>query len=367
MGNGNIRAGSFMTVGIGANADANAAISNSRVTVHSNLNANTTTGGLLVTGNIANANLTTTVGNGNIWTGKTIYTTFGNTAIGSANANTGLYVGSNSATNVDIRIDSASSANGGLVFQKAGTDRWAIGTDDSAANGNIVIRNYGQSGNSSLLTFSERFANGANTIEGNIYIGSTAGTTALYAANTSNANIVTIAPTAGNYNQALRSRGSNRTPYWGPAGTPTTILYTANNQATLAVGAGQITNSANGNLTIDSSINQLNLTNSSGVVTLAAGIYKVTISGQIGPQNNFTPGQWYVSFSNRNDITTSVGYGAGVACGTYLSNIIPNGDAYTASMVGTINISSNTNFYTWYYTSVAAKIYLTTVTIEQIG
>jgi hypothetical protein len=216
------------------------------------------------------------------------------------------------------------------------------------------------------LTFSERFANGANTIEGNIYIGTTAGTTSLYAANTSNANIVTIAPTAGTPGQFLRSRGPNRTPYWGGSSVTTVIATNITpGSVNVSTGAYQYTDTV-GNLLLNANINGCGVTQSGGGFTVPAGNYKITVSAQLGPQTSFTPGQFYFAFGTITTAVTSIQPGNGAACGTYLSNTIPNGDAYTASMVSTLILSANTVCNAWGYSSTGQKIYAATVILEQV-
>lgn len=184
----------------------------SGLNVSGNTSASDSITGTLIVRDSANANsqtLSTSIGQGDIVTGGTVFATFGNPFGASTVGNVGLAVGSNSATDTEIRLNSNDTAYSGIGILKFGQPRWYLGTDDSSANGNFVI----DSPTGTAITV---------VSTGGVQLGTATGTQPLLAANASTGPVTLTAGTAG---QQLLSAGANRTPYWADAATLPTIWH----------------------------------------------------------------------------------------------------------------------------------------------
>jgi hypothetical protein len=102
-----------------------------------------TTLGTTSTGNLSASNVTTggimsSTGNathGNILTGGIL------SATGTINSDANIIAGTNTKASPAIfYTNTANSQYGALLMQKAGVERWLIGSDNSTGNGNVVIR-----------------------------------------------------------------------------------------------------------------------------------------------------------------------------------------------------------------------------------
>jgi hypothetical protein len=116
--------------------------------------AASTVGGV-ITG--STASLTANVTGGNILTGGLI------SATGSINSDSNVIAGTNTKASPAIfYTNSANTQYGALLMQKAGVERWLIGSDNSTGNGNVVIR---FNATSNYLTVTEA---GAVIVGGNV-------------------------------------------------------------------------------------------------------------------------------------------------------------------------------------------------------
>jgi hypothetical protein len=108
---------------------------------------------------------TVTAGNitgGNILTGGLI------SATGAINSDANIVAGTNTKASPALHYtNSANSQYGALLMQKAGVERWLIGSDNSTANGNVIIR-FNATTNYVTVTEAGAMIVGANITGGNL-------------------------------------------------------------------------------------------------------------------------------------------------------------------------------------------------------
>jgi hypothetical protein len=193
MGLGNLNIGGGLSVGGNANISNNltvtgtlnssqdlsvlgslsvgniSAASTNFVTVYSNLDSNTSnSGAFVVTSNISNVSLSTSIGNGNITTGGNI-NVLGNRivvtpgATSTSNNTPGIlpstlfYGGSNTAVAPIIQLNGANSTYSGLQLLALASERWFIGRDNSSNVGNFVVRSNASTNNFTVVPGSGSF------------------------------------------------------------------------------------------------------------------------------------------------------------------------------------------------------------------
>ena len=198
IGNGNINTGGNVKIGGGLLTNGSSQFgtrgNSSLVLIISTVTATgANTGSFTVSSNVANAQLSTSIGNGVIYTGSNITssaTVFANNAVvvnrGDV-ATTGItngtvfYGGSNTTSQPVVLLNGSNGGYSGLQLATVGAESWFIGRDPSTNTGNYIVRSNAAVNNftivpgSGTVTFDSTNRNQTLSFSGNVNYNAGAG------------------------------------------------------------------------------------------------------------------------------------------------------------------------------------------------
>jgi hypothetical protein len=169
IGNGNINTGNVLNVGGNLSANGNVSFgilggNTSFVLTSSDTATSANRGAFSVSQNLANAQRSTSIGNGQIWSGGNISSQFGNvtanvtmivnkgdSAVAGITTGTAFYGGSNTASNPVVMLNGSNTTLSGTQLLAQGAERWFSGRDNSSNVGNFVIRSNAAVNNFTIL------------------------------------------------------------------------------------------------------------------------------------------------------------------------------------------------------------------------
>jgi hypothetical protein len=306
-------AGNLSWQTVGSSGISNGTSSVSIPTVNGNINlvaGGTTT--MVVTSTGANITGTANIsGNANV---GNLGTTGVVSATGSISSDANIVAGTNTkAVPALFYTNTANTQYGALLMQKNGTERWLIGSDNSSANGNVVIR---FNAITNYVTVTET---GVVLITGNANVGNLGTAQVLATANVT-------AP------QLISNVATGTAPL--VVTSTTTVANLAAATAGSATTAGTVTTNAQPNITSVGTLTTLTVGNATantvfgnGTITAAGNVAAGNIIGPLANGNSNVN----IPAANGNINLTAVGNTTLVVTGT------------GANITGTANISGNAN------------------------